>query len=579
MEEKKVIHIGVTGVIIIIAIIVLAVCGIVYYRMNNKTPNNNDNNYNNYSPIQNNTPIPTNSQKQEIGNNVASDKNIIDNFDLSFLKIENEKKNKIYSPLSIKYALKMLEEGANGESKAQISRIIGSYMPTKYTSNEHMSLANSMFIRDSFQNDVKDSYINTLKEKFNAEVKFDPFENAKNINSWINDKTLGIIEEMLQDNDVENLRFALINALAIDMEWNHKFLWQFYEDDKNITPGQSYYHEKFWNDDGQCYSGWGIPQNLSKRSFNDNTENDKYSTMKVVAAINKYDAIKELGGEENIRSIVFSDFKDWALGTGNYSNSWNGQSDYGNTFNGDYSDENIKKIFDEWFDDLKNDGAYSYIKGLSSNYGDVSYSTDFSLYVDDNIKAFAKDLKEYDGTTLQYIGIMPIKDDLSDYITKAKSEDIQKIINNLKDLKNENFKEGYLTYIYGYIPKFNFEYDLNLKEDLKEMGITDVFELGKADLSNLTETNDTFISDAKHKANIEFTQDGIKAAAVTMVGGGGGGDWYDYLFEIPTEKIDITFDKPYMFIIRDKTTGETWFAGTVYEPTLWDEDTTKTNEI
>ena len=100
-----------------------------------------------------------------------------------------------------------------------------------------------------------------------------------------------------------------------------------------------------------------------------------------------------------------------------------------------------------------------------------------------------------------------------------------------------------------------------------------------ADLSNLTETNDTFISDAKHKANIEFTQDGIKAAAATVVGGAGAGDWYDYLFEIPTEKIDITFDKPYMFIIRDKTTGETWFTGTVYEPTLWDEDTTKTNEI
>ena len=30
--------------------------------------------------------------------------------------------------------------------------------------------------------------------------------------------------------------------------------------------------------------------------------------------------------------------------------------------------------------------------------------------------------------------------------------------------------------------------------------------------------------------------------------------------------IDLDFDKPYMYIIRDKSTGEVWFAGTVYEP-------------
>ena len=35
---------------------------------------------------------------------------------------------------------------------------------------------------------------------------------------------------------------------------------------------------------------------------------------------------------------------------------------------------------------------------------------------------------------------------------------------------------------------------------------------------------------------------------------------------MPVEEIDLTFDKPYMFIIRDKDTGEVWFAGTVYNP-------------
>ena len=46
-----------------------------------------------------------------------------------------------------------------------------------------------------------------------------------------------------------------------------------------------------------------------------------------------------------------------------------------------------------------------------------------------------------------------------------------------------------------------------------------------------------------------------------------GGCGYDYQFKVPVENIDLTFDKPYMFIIRDKDTNEVWFAGTVYEPT------------
>jgi len=39
-----------------------------------------------------------------------------------------------------------------------------------------------------------------------------------------------------------------------------------------------------------------------------------------------------------------------------------------------------------------------------------------------------------------------------------------------------------------------------------------------------------------------------------------------------TFSIDLTFDKPFMFIIRDKDTQEVWFSGTVYEPTKYKEE-------
>ena len=501
-------------------------------------------------------------------NEYAVTDNNFSKFDLSFLKFENKKENKVYSPLSIKYAFKMLEEGTEGESGKQISDIIEAYNLTEYKSNKNMALANAFFVRDTYKDNIKEDYIDLLKTKYAADIEFDSFSNAKKMNSWVKNHTLELIPELVQDSDLDSLDFALVNALGIDMEWHHKFLINDYDDDKNITSSVEYNHAKIQN--SEYPFSWLVDEILYEKKFDNNQQ---VSSMKVEASLNNYDAVKELG-EENIRNTVYADFRDWALGKGEYT-EYNGKDD--EVFKNDFSEEGIKKAFDNWFDNgttgyWEGEGK-SYIDELNENNGRVDYSTDFSIYVDDDIKVFAKDLDEYDGTTLQYIGIMPIKEELDKYVENTSHEKILELIGKLKELKRENFKDGYLTYIHGYIPKFSFEYELNLQEDLEKMGVTDVFTEGKANLSKMTDVEDAYINSAKHKANIEFTQDGIKAAAATMVGGAGAGDWYDYFIEMPTEEIDITFDKPYMFLIRDKKTGETWFVGTVYEPLDIKEET------
>ena len=77
--------------------------------------------------------------------------NSIQDFDLYFLKLNNEVKNKVYSPLSIKYALAMLNDGAKGDSNKQIKAVIGDYKTKKYNVNEHMSFANAVFLKNSFK--------------------------------------------------------------------------------------------------------------------------------------------------------------------------------------------------------------------------------------------------------------------------------------------------------------------------------------------------------------------------------------------------------------------------------------------
>ena len=75
-----------------------------------------------------------------------------------------------------------------------------------------------------------------------------------------------------------------------------------------------------------------------------------------------------------------------------------------------------------------------------------------------------------------------------------------------------------------------------------------------------------YVSDALHKANIDFTEKGIKAAAVTVI------YMTDGIALAEDKPIEINIDKPFLYVIRDKNTGEIWFVGTVYEPNSWEKD-------
>jgi len=78
-----------------------------------------------------------------------------------------------------------------------------------------------------------------------------------------------------------------------------------------------------------------------------------------------------------------------------------------------------------------------------------------------------------------------------------------------------------------------------------------------------------YVSDALHKADIEFSEDGIKAAAVTVIIMALGATSVNVK---PTYPLIIDINKPFMLIIRDKNTKDIWFTGTVYEPNLWEND-------
>ncbi len=469
---------------------------------------------------------PIVTEKPELKSEYTLEGNQLQEFDLSFLKLENEESNKIYSPLSIKYALEMLSEGTEDTSKEQIDAILGDYKPIKYENNQNMSFANAMYIRQTYKTQVKDEYTKALMDKYYADVIFDSFENATNINSWVSNRTFGLVDNLLTDVQVSESDFFLINALAINMEWNKKL--------QAAELNEESFAVDYKHEDYSHYISSLAGSGYEYIKFNNDKE---VETLKIGASINNYDIVTALG-EENIRSTITKEYDEFL------KNGGCGENDLDT------------KTFVE-----------NFIQELDANYKKIDVSTDFEFYTNDYVKVFAKDLKTYGNTTLRYIGIMPTKELLTDYVDKTSSKEITTLINKLKKVELNNFENGVITKITGNIPTFKFDYELSLKEDLEKLDIKDVFDKEKANLDALTKDKNAYIDKAIHKANIEFSNEGIKAAAATAIGGMGAASCnFEHLYEVPVEVIDLTFDKPFMFLIQDKNTKEIWFAGTVYEP-------------
>lgn len=518
----------------LLVVLILAIAGVSTWLLIPKTPNEPKNDQTNSE-----TTVEQVSKLTLKGNGLSD-------FDFSFLKLNNNSENIIYSPLSIKYALGMLADGADENSKTQITNLLGSYQPKAYLNSANLSLANAMFVREEsgFSDLIKDSYTSDLKTKYGASVVYDSFKSPNNANKWVGDKTLGIINDVFnEDNFNTEKDFALVNALAIDMEWNNQL--QCTEDVRRATYQSDkeglackYYSVRYKHEDYLEYINvvWDDDE-FSKLLFNNEQE---VRVAKIGASANRYDIIKELG-EDYIRETVQTEYEKWLP-------------------DNKKEDEDYPFNLDE------------YMEELAANHGKMDESTDFLFYDSESERVFAKDLMNYDGITLEYVGIMPKTEELSSYINNLDAEKVTNIIGNLKVSSSiDNYKDGVVTKVYGSIPFFKYSYDMKgFKNNLKELGVTDVFNEDAADLTNmvdLSETDDNaYIMDASHKADIDFSNNGIKAAAVTVVDGGMGATagGFDYKWEVPVEEIDLTFDKPFMFIIRDKASGEVWFTGAVY---------------
>ncbi|MCH5198549.1 MAG: hypothetical protein J1E34_06550 [Oscillospiraceae bacterium] len=148
-----------------------------------------------------------------------------------------------------------------------------------------------------------------------------------------------------------------------------------------------------------------------------------------------------------------------------------------------------------------------------------------------------------------------------DYITVddlIKSGTYTDLLRAMKDEDSSAFAppEGYDIYSINFtIPKFDISSQFDLKEKLINLGVTDVFDETKAEIPFITmkDGSNLCITGAEQNVRLSINEQGVSAAAATMMLGGWGSPTFKY--------VDFVLDRPFMVFITFK--GAPLFAGVI----------------
>lgn len=141
---------------------------------------------------------------------------------LSMLHVTGE--NTILSPQSLALALGMAAEGAKGDTLSEILTALAAKHVSDIASvlPEGMESANAVFTAPGLALDQE--YIKALNERYQAEWFEIDGDVVGRVNGWVEDKTNGLIEELLSEAPAANTGAILLNALAMDADWASPFM-------------------------------------------------------------------------------------------------------------------------------------------------------------------------------------------------------------------------------------------------------------------------------------------------------------------------------------------------------------------
>jgi len=153
----------------------------------------------------------------------------------------------------------------------------------------------------------------------------------------------------------------------------------------------------------------------------------------------------------------------------------------------------------------------------------------------------------YVGEKLSMVILLPASGRFEEFERSLDAERVDAIV---EDLAQKNVA---LT-----MPKFEFDSSFQLADTLAGMGMPDAFSPETANLAGMDGTRKLFIQDVMHKAFVSVDEAGTEAAAATAVVVG--------ITSAPSSPVEVTVDRPFVFLIRDIEINVILFVGRVVNP-------------
>ncbi|MBO7068217.1 MAG: serpin family protein [Bacteroidaceae bacterium] len=196
------------------------------------------------------------------------------------LEDEGGRESLIFSPLSITYALGLLNNGAAGQTQQEINEVLGfgdagadainafcRKMLTEASTLDNTTvaeIANSIFVNSGKNYYLQQGFIEKADQFYDAEPQslnfFEKEQTMGIINQWANDHTRGMIPEVLNEEIYNEQAVSyLLNALYFKGAWTNKF-------DVNVTKEESF------------NGGEPVPMMQQWEKF-EYTENDLYQAV------------------------------------------------------------------------------------------------------------------------------------------------------------------------------------------------------------------------------------------------------------------------------------------------------------
>ncbi len=191
------------------------------------------------------------------------------------------------------------------------------------------------------------------------------------------------------------------------------------------------------------------------------------------------------------------------------------------------------------------EAAFHLLDGSNVDVAMMMKTQDLSFFADETLKMVEL---PYSGGQLSMLLVMPSENTYSEFSEQFNNQ----VLNDL--LIKNNFGKVKIS-----LPRFYMDEDFILNEKLEKMGMLQAFDPDQADFSGMESSKELYIDKVIHKATIEVDEAGTEAAAATAVLMAAKG------FN-PEEPVEIIFDHPFFFIIRDRESGAILFFGQVVVP-------------